>query len=61
MIDSRWIMFAVVFGGLGIGLIILGSLLTGYLMCVGVLGWLFVANNTGQLFINDDEDEEEDY
>ena len=61
MINPLWIMFALVFGGLGIWLIILGSLLTGYLMCVGVLGWLFVANNTGQLFIEDEEDEEEDY
>ena len=61
MINPLWIMFALVFGGLGIWLIILGSLLTGYLMCVGVLGWLFVANNTGQLFINDEEDEEEDH
>tara|TARA_R110001592_G_scaffold252602_5_gene515396 strand:+ start:994 stop:1179 length:186 start_codon:yes stop_codon:yes gene_type:complete len=61
MINPLWIMFALVFGGLGIWLIILGSLLTGYLMCVGVLGWLFVANNTGQLFIEDEEDEEEDH
>jgi hypothetical protein len=32
--------------------------LSGFLMCSGVLGWLFVANNTGQLFIEDDEDED---
>ena len=47
-----------IFHGLGICLIILDSL-SGYLMCFGVLGWLFVANNTGQLFI--EEDDEEDY
>ena len=52
-------MFAVVFGGMGLVLIYLGSL-SGYLMCMGVLGWLFVANNTGQLF-TEDEDEDENY
>jgi hypothetical protein len=34
-------------------------------MCMGVLGWLIVASNTGQLFEEEDptydEDEEEDY
>jgi hypothetical protein len=29
-------------------------------MCYGVLVWLFIANNTDQLFI-EKEDEEEDY
>jgi hypothetical protein len=59
MINPLWIAFTLFFGGLGICLIILDSL-SGYLMCFGVLGWLFVANNTDQLFIEDD-DEEEDY
>ena len=58
-LDTVWIMYAVVFGGLGILLIALGSELTGFLMCSGVLGWLFVANNTGQLWHEDDD--EEDY
>ena len=58
MINPLWIMFALVFGGLGIWLIALDALMAGWLMCSGVLGWLFVANNTGQLFINDEEDEE---
>lgn len=57
--NGLWIMFAVVFGGMGLVLIYLGAL-SGYLMCMGVLGWLFVANNTGQLFI-EDEDEDENY
>ena len=42
-----------------------GAMLTGYLMCAGVLGWLFIANNTGQLFEDEDptydEEEGEDY
>ena len=58
--NSLWIMFAVVFGGLGIWLIALDSLMSGFLMCSGVLGWLFVANNTGQLFTKDDEEYEND-
>jgi len=57
--NGLWIGFTVVFGGMGIALIALGSL-AGYLMCMGVLGWLFVANNTGQLF-TEDEDEDENY
>jgi len=57
--NGLWVMFAVVFGGMGLVLIYLGSL-SGYLMCMGVLGWLFVANNTGQLF-TEDEDEDENY
>ena len=63
-INPLWIMFTLVFGGLGIWLIALDSL-AGYLMCFGVLGWLFVANNTGQLFEEEDptydEEEGEDY
>ena len=59
MINPLWIAFTLFFCGLGICLIILDSL-SGYLICFGVLGWLFVANNTGQLFIEED-DEEEDY
>jgi len=58
-INPLWIVFTLFFGGLGICLIVLDAL-AGYLMCFGVLGWLFVANNTDQLFIEDD-DEEEDY
>jgi|TARA_B110000858_G_scaffold39217_1_gene44534 O-antigen/teichoic acid export membrane protein len=58
-INPMWIMFTLVFGGLGIWLIALDSL-AGYLMCFGVLGWLFVANNTGQLFIEDEDEEYED-
>jgi hypothetical protein len=58
-INPLWIVFTLFFGGLGICLIVL-DVLAGYLMCFGVLGWLFVANNTDQLFIEDD-DEEEDY
>ena len=58
-INPLWIVFTVFFGGLGIWLIALDSL-SGYLMCFGVLAWLFIANNTDQLFIEDD-DEEEDY
>jgi hypothetical protein len=57
-IDTTWLLFGVVAGGMGVTLIALGSLLSGFLMCSGVLGWLFVANNTGQLFIEDDEDED---
>jgi hypothetical protein len=57
--NGLWVMFAVVFGGMGLVLMYLGSL-AGYLMCMGVLGWLFVANNTGQLF-TEDEDEDENY
>ena len=59
MINPLWIVFTLFFGGLGISLIVLDSL-SGYLICFGVLGWLFVANNTGQLFIEDDEDYEND-
>jgi hypothetical protein len=33
--------------------------LTGFLMCGGALGWLLVANNTGQLFIEDDDEDED--
>jgi hypothetical protein len=59
-LDAIWIMYAVVFGGLGILLIALGKLMTGFLMCSGVLGWLFVANNTGQLWTKDEDEEYED-
>ena len=59
-INPLWIMFALVFGGLGIWLIALDALMAGWLMCSGVLGWLFVANNTGQLFIEDEDEEYED-
>jgi hypothetical protein len=59
-LDTIWIMYAVVFGGLGILLIALGSELTGFLMVFGVLGWLFVANNTGQLWHEDEDEEYED-
>jgi hypothetical protein len=58
-INPLWIVFTVFFGGLGICLIVL-DMLAGYLMCYGVLVWLFIANNTDQLFIKKD-DEEEDY
>lgn len=59
-LDAIWIMYAVVFGGLGILLIALGSVMTGFLMCAGVLGWLFVANNASQLWIKDEDEEYED-
>jgi len=59
-IDITWLLFGVVAGGMGAALIAIGSVLSGFLMCSGVLGWLFVANNTGQLFIEDDNDDEED-
>ncbi len=59
-LDAIWIMYAVVFGGLGICLIALGKLMTGFLMCAGVLGWLFVANNAGQLWVKDEDEEYED-
>lgn len=59
-IDTTWLLFGVVAGGMGVALIALGSLLSGYLMCAGVLGWLFVANNTGQLWIEDEDEEYED-
>jgi len=59
-LDTIWIMYAVVFGGLGILLIALDALMPGFLMCSGVLGWLFVANNTNQLFIEDEDEEYED-
>ena len=59
-IDTTWLLFGVVAGGMGVALIALGSLLSGFLMCSGVLGWLFVANNTGQLFIEDEDDVDED-
>jgi hypothetical protein len=64
MIKFNWILFTIVFGGAGVALIALGDLMTGFLMCSGVLGWLFVANNTGQLFEDEDptyEEEGEDY
>ena len=57
-IDTTWLLFGVVAGGMGVALIALGSLLSGFLMCSGVLGWLFVANNTGQLFIEEDDEED---
>jgi len=57
MIKPVWIIFAVFFGGLGIWLILLDELMLGYLMCVAVLGWLFVANNTGRLFTEEDDEE----
>ena len=64
MVKFNWIVFTLAFGGAGVALMSQGSS-TGYLMCMGVLGWLFVANNTGQLFEDEDptydEDEEEDY
>tara|TARA_B110000037_G_scaffold30483_1_gene36545 strand:- start:39350 stop:39514 length:165 start_codon:yes stop_codon:yes gene_type:complete len=53
-------MFALVFGGAGVTLIALDALMPGFLMCSGVLGWLFVANNTNQLFIEDEDEEYED-
>ena len=58
-IDTKWLLFTLFFGGLGICLIALGSL-SGYLICFGVLGWLFVANNTGQLWHEDEDEEYED-
>ena len=65
MIKFNWILFTIVFGGAGIALMYLGELMLGYAMCVAVLGWLFVANNTGQLFEEEDptydEEEGEDY
>ena len=59
-INPLWIMFALVFGGAGVTLIALDALMPGFLMCSGVLGWLFVANNTGQLFEDEDEEYEDD-
>ena len=59
-IDTTWLLFGVVVSGLGIALIALGSVLTGFLMVSGVLGWLFVANNTGQLWHEDEDEEYED-
>ncbi len=65
MIKFNWILFTIVFGGAGIALMYLGELMLGYAMCVAVLGCLFVANNTGQLFEQEDptydEEEGEDY
>ena len=65
MIKFTWIVFTIVFGGAGIALMALGDLMLGYAMCVAVLGWLFVANNTGQLFEEEDptydEEEADDY
>ena len=65
MIKFTWIVFTIVFGGAGIALMALGDLMLGYAICVAVLGWLFVANNTGQLFEDEDptydEEEGEDY
>ena len=65
MIKFNWILFTIVFGGAGIALMYLGELMLGYAMCVAVLGWLFVANNTGQLFEEEDpiydEEEADDY
>ena len=60
MVKFNWIVFTLAFGGAGVALIALGDLLTGFLMCSGVLGWLFVANNTNQLFIEDEDEEYED-
>lgn len=57
-INPLWIVFTLFFGGLGIWLIVLDAL-AGYLMCYGVLVWLFIANNTDQLFIEKDDDEED--
>ena len=64
MIKFNWILFTIVFGGAGVALMALGDLMLGYAICVGVLGWLFVANNTGQLFEEEDptyDEEDEDY
>jgi|TARA_B110000240_G_scaffold148525_1_gene164327 hypothetical protein len=65
MIKFTWIVFTIVFGGAGVALMALGDLMLGYAICVGVLGWLFIANNTGQLFEDEDptydEEEGEDY
>ena len=64
MIKFTWIVFTIVFGGAGVALMALGDLMLGYAICVGVLGWLFVANNTGQLFEEEDptyDEEDEDY
>ena len=65
MIKFIWIVFIIVFGGAGVALIALGDLMSGFLMCCITLGWLFVANNTGHLFEDEDpvydEDEAEDY
>jgi|TARA_B110000259_G_scaffold176861_1_gene213415 hypothetical protein len=65
MIKFTWIVFTIVFGGAGIALMALGDLMLGYAICVAVLGWLFVANNTGQLFEEEDptydEEEADDY
>ena len=60
MIKFTWIVFTIVFGGAGVALMALGELMLGYAMCVAVLGWLFVANNTGQLFEPEDEDYDEE-
>jgi len=61
MNNTLWMAFTLLFGVHGICRIILDSI-AGYLMCYGVLVWLFIANNTDQLFIEKEkEDEEEDY
>jgi len=59
MVKFNWILFTLVFGGAGVALMYLGELMLGYAMCVAVLGWLFVANNTGQLFEEDEDYDEE--
>jgi len=65
MIKNIWIVFIIVFGGAGVALIALGDLMSGFGMCCIVLGWLFVANNTGHLFEDEDPtydpEEGEDY
>ena len=60
MIKFTWIVFTIVFGGAGVALMALGDLMLGYAICVGVLGWLFIANNTGQLFEEEDPTYDED-
>jgi hypothetical protein len=60
MVKFNWIVFTLAFGGAGVALMYLGELMLGYAMCVAVLGWLFVANNTGQLFEEEDPTYDED-
>lgn len=63
MVKFNWILFTIVFGGAGVALMYLGDFgqaILGYAMCVAVLGWLFVANNTGQLFEEEDPTYDED-
>jgi hypothetical protein len=58
-VNVKLVIFTVLFGGMGLALMALGDYVTGYLMCCGVLLWLFIVNNTGHLFIETDDDNED--